>query len=143
MEETLVGDKFIGADDKTFHCQVHAILDESEPQIEVSVRVTNLDNDEILSEIRILGVAKNPLAFTGTILTGLGYYGLCVGFSICGAGAKIIDAGYRRSHAEEPTEKGRIHVLSGFKSLCEKKGELRGETANAFVACAQKLIPTS
>jgi hypothetical protein len=59
--------------------------------------------------------------------------------------AKIAPQGVviAREFAEQPKEKAWLHLLNGFKTLSERKGDLYGETTKAFVTCAQKLIPTN
>ncbi|TPL14812.1 hypothetical protein FJ945_29795 [Mesorhizobium sp. B2-4-9] len=143
MSEILVDEKLNSPEGNTYHCLLSSTMSEKEPELEFYLKITSLEDDQTLTEIRALGVVRNPLMLSGTILTALGYYGLCVGFSIIGAAVKLADAGYRRSKDDAPDEPLGCHLLNGFKHVVEKKADLRGEAAKAFVTCAQKLVPIS
>ena len=134
----LIKKTYDGPEGKKFKCLVEA--NQVNEQIHLDVKITS-ENNETIAELKLQGTASNPFIIAGTVLTAVGYYGLCVGFGIAGAVFKVADEAYQKSKTANPNGTAFGHLQSGFNALWANQVALDGEAKKALISCGQKLVP--
>jgi hypothetical protein len=134
----LINNTFTTLGTDQLHCYLDATL--VNDRLEIALQLKDNNNVQI-AELKMHGTASNPFHIAATVVAAVGYYALCVLFSIAGAAFKVADEGYNNSKNATPNESNLFHLTNAYNALTTQTAALNAETKKVVISCAQKLVP--